>query len=79
MNSPKYPIGYEFRPRAGTSAFIEKIENNIYFLRYSDFIGYICCRVDVFDANHRAPIAVSQGTGMPPHPEHLLYKKVPFS
>ncbi len=79
MSSPKYSVGYEYRASAGTNAFIEKIENNLYFLRYSNFIGYVCCRVDVFDANHQQPSAISQGVGLPPHPEHLLYKKVPFS
>jgi len=78
MSDSKYPVGYEFRTR-NANAFIEKIENNIYFLRYSDFIGYVCCRVDVFDANHRVQSAVSQGICLPPHPENLLYKKVPFS
>lgn len=78
MSEQKYPIGYEYRS-GNANAYIEKVENGMYFLRFSNFIGYVCCRVDVFDANHRVEPAVSMGTGMPPHPEYLLYKKVPFS
>lgn len=78
MSNSKYQVGYEYR--AGkANAFIEKIQNGMYFLRFSDFIGYVCCRVDVFDANHRVEPAVSMGTGLPPHPEQLLFKKIPFS
>jgi hypothetical protein len=78
MISPKYKIGYEYK--AGkANAFIEKIQDGMYFLRYSDFIGYVCCRTDVFDANHRVEPAVSMGTGLPPHPELMLVKKMPFS
>ena len=75
----KYPVGYEFKTLKGGNAYVEKIEGGIYYLRYSDFVGYICCRVSVFDANHESPVAVSQGTGMLPHPEQLLIKKMPFS
>ena len=71
---PKYPVGHAYKV-GPTDYFIEKIEDGLYFERSSHFIGYFCCRCDVFDANYDAPRAVSLGIGLPPHPEDFLNNK----
>ena len=64
---PKYPIGYRYA--VGDSEYvIEKIVGELYYARLSGFIGYICTRVDVFDANHGAPEPVSCGIGLSRRP-----------
>jgi hypothetical protein len=61
---PKYPVGYRYT--VGDSEYvIEKIVGELYYARLSGFIGYICTRVDVFDANHGASKTVSCGIGFP--------------
>jgi hypothetical protein len=71
---PKYPVGYVYKV-GHTDYFIEKIENGVYFERSSRFVGYVCSRCDVFDANRDVARAVPAGIGLPVHPEDVLNNK----
>lgn len=65
---PKYSVGYEYE-YGNHKYVIEKIENGMYYERSTLFVGFLCSRCDVFDANHGANTAVGLGIGLAEHPE----------